>query len=173
MLDIKSIAIEPEPTQASFEPYGRLFRMLMPSLRGVVVHDGYAKLLWASDEWDLGDDPEIVNDAIANALTDPAEFAGILRIDADRAVYSFAVRGEHIEFLGVVSMLARLSGSRTEGRPLQYVRQLVQPALECLRRELSLRSQAWIPRARSWGARARSFIDAGDVVEPNRHRRCG
>ena len=34
-----------------------------------------------------------------------------------------------------------LSHARTEGRPLQYVRQLVQPALECLRRELALRSK--------------------------------
>jgi len=32
-----------------------------------------------------------------------------------------------------------LSGKQTEARPLQTVRQLVQPALECLRRELSLR----------------------------------
>jgi diguanylate cyclase (GGDEF)-like protein len=115
--------------------------MLMPSLRGVVVHDGYSKLLWASEDWDLGEETEIVNDAISNALTDPAEFAGVVRIDADRAVYSFAVRGEHVELLGVVSMLARLSGTRSEGRPLQYVRQLVQPALECLQRELALRSK--------------------------------
>jgi len=41
--------------------------------------------------------------------------------------------------LGVVSLIARLSGKQTEARPLQTVRQLVQPALECLRRELSLR----------------------------------
>jgi diguanylate cyclase (GGDEF)-like protein len=56
-------------------------------------------------------------------------------------VYSFAVRGEHIELLGVISLIARLTGARTEARPLQYVRQLVQPALECLRRELSLRTK--------------------------------
>jgi diguanylate cyclase (GGDEF)-like protein len=142
LLDIKSIAIEGSaPPDTSFEPYGRLFRMLMPSLRGVVVHDGFSNLIWASDDWDLADDHEVVNEAISNALADTAEFAGIARFDADRAVYSFAMRGEHIELLGVVSLLARLSGARTEGRPLQYVRQLVQPALECLRRELSLRSK--------------------------------
>ena len=129
LLDIKSIAIEAStPPDASFEPYGRLFRMLMPSLRGVIVHDGFANLIWASEDWDLADDREVVNEAISNALADTAEFAGIARFDADRAVYSFAMRGEHIELLGVVSLLARLSGARTEGRPLQYVRQLVQPA---------------------------------------------
>ncbi len=142
MLEIKSNAIESPTVDASFDPYGRLLRMLMPSLRGVVVHDGFANLVWASDEWDLADEPEVIKEVIANALSDNSEFAGLVRtLDADTAVYSFAIRGEHIELLGVVSLIARLSGKLTEARPLQTVRQLVQPALECLRRELSLRSQ--------------------------------
>jgi diguanylate cyclase (GGDEF)-like protein len=114
--------------------------MLMPSLCGVVVHDGFANLVWASDESDLAAEPDVIKGAIANALSDTAEFAGWVQIlDADRAVYSFAIRGEHIELLGVVSLIARLSGTQLEARPLQTVRQLVQPALECLRRELTLR----------------------------------
>ena len=142
MLEIKSTAIETPAADASFEPYGRLLRMLMPSLRGVVVHDGFSNLVWASDEWDLSDEPDLIKDTISIALADPAEFAGLVRtLDADRAVYSFAIRGEHIELLGIVSLIARLSGKLTEARPLQTVRQLVQPALECLRRELSLRSK--------------------------------
>jgi diguanylate cyclase (GGDEF)-like protein len=111
-------------------------------LHGVVVHDGFANLVWASDEWDLADEPGLIKGAIANALSDTAEFAGVVRtLDADRAVYSFAIRGEHVDLLGVVSLIARLSGKLIEARPLQTVRQLVQPALECLRRELSLRSR--------------------------------
>src|SRR6202453_2442671 len=142
VLDIKSTAIERPAADASFDPYGRLLRMLMPSLCGVVVHDGFSNLVWASDEWDLAEEPGLIKDAIANALTDAAEFSGIARtLDADRAVYSFAIRGEHIELLGVVSLIGRLSGTQTEPRPLQTVRQLVQPALECLRRELTLRSK--------------------------------
>lgn len=142
MLDIKSNAGESPPADASFEPYARLLRMLMPSLRGVVLHDGFANLIWASDEWDVSENPDVIRDAIANALADSAEFSGVVRtLDADRAVYSFAVRGEHIELLGVVSLIVRLSGTQTEARPLQTVRQLVQPALECLRRELSLRTK--------------------------------
>jgi diguanylate cyclase (GGDEF)-like protein len=142
VLEIKPTAIESPAADASFDPYGRLLRMLMPSLRGVVVHDGFSNLVWASDEWDLADEPDLIKEVIANALSDAAEFAGVVRtLDADRAVYSFALRGEHIELLGVVSLIARLSGKQTEARPLQTVRQLVQPALECLRRELSLRSR--------------------------------
>jgi diguanylate cyclase (GGDEF)-like protein len=142
VLEIKSNAIENPTADASFDPYARLLRMLMPSLRGVVVHDGFSNLVWASDEWDLADEPDVIKDTIENALTDPAEFAGVVRtLDADRAVYCFAIRGEHIELLGIVSLIARLSGTQTEARPLQTVRQLVQPAMECLRRELSLRSK--------------------------------
>ena len=58
----------------------------------MVLHDGFGELLWASDDWDLEEKADLVKDAIANAMTDPAEFPGVVRIDADRAVYSFAVR---------------------------------------------------------------------------------
>jgi diguanylate cyclase (GGDEF)-like protein len=142
VLQVKSTAIVSCAADASFDPYGRLLRMLMPTLCGVVVHDGFSNLVWSSDEWDLADEPGFIKEAIANALVDTAEFAGVVRtLDADRAVYSFAIRGEHIELLGVVSLIARLTGTQTEARPLQTVRHLVQPALECLRRELSLRSK--------------------------------
>ena len=142
VLDIKSNAAETLAADASFDPYGRLLRMLMPSLRGVVVHDGYSNLVWASEDWDLDDEPQLINDAIANALADTTDFPGVARtIDADRVIYAFAVRGEHIEVLGVVSLIARLAGTQLEPRPLHKVRQLVQPALECLRRELTLRAK--------------------------------
>jgi diguanylate cyclase (GGDEF)-like protein len=142
VLSIKPNAVEHPPADASFDPYGRLLRMLMPSLRSVVVHDGFANLMWASDDWNMSDEPGIIQDAIANALSDDSEFAGIARtVDADRVVYSFAVRGEQIELLGVISLVVRLSGTQIEPRPLLTVRQLVQPALECLRREMALRLQ--------------------------------
>src|SRR6202171_1452394 len=140
--NIKIKAPEKPPTDASFEPYGRLLRMLMPSVGSVIVHDGFANLVWSSDEENLADAPAIVKETISNALAEGTEFAGIVRtLDADRVVYSFAVRGEQIELLGIVSMIARLSGKQTDARPLNYVRPLIQPALECLRREMLLRLQ--------------------------------
>jgi len=142
VLDTKSNAAESPAADASFDPYDRLLRMLMPSLRGVVVHDGYSNLVWSSDDWDFEDEPQVIKDAIANALSDSADFPGVARtIDADRVVYAFAVRGEHIDILGVVSLVARLPGTQLEPRPLVKIRQLVQPALECLRRELTLRAK--------------------------------
>jgi diguanylate cyclase (GGDEF)-like protein len=141
VLDTKSVVTESPPTDGSFDSYGRLLRMLMPSLCGIVLHDGFGNQIWASEDCDLAEDPDAVKETIANALADSDEFSGIMRRDADRAVYSFAIRGEHIELLGVVRLVVRFSGTRTEARPLQYVRQLIQPALECLRRELSLRTK--------------------------------
>jgi diguanylate cyclase (GGDEF)-like protein len=142
VLDVESNTVEIPIADISFDPYGRLLRMLMPSLRGVVVHDGFSNLVWASDEWDLSDEPEIIDEAIANALADTSEFPGIARtIDADRVVYAFAMRSDQIELMGVVSLVVRLSGTQIEPRPLQTVRQLVQPALECLRREFALRAK--------------------------------
>ncbi len=110
VLDIKSTVIESAAADASFDPYGRLLRVLMPSLRGVVVHDGFGNLVWTSDEWDLAGEPDLIKHTIANALADAAEFAGVVRtLNADRAAYSFAIRGEHIDLLGVVSLIAQLS----------------------------------------------------------------
>ncbi len=148
------MAIESDAA-ASLDPYGRLLRMLMPSLKGVVVHDGLCEVLWASEDWG-GDGLDVAKDAIANALSDPHEFPGIVHQDADRAVYAFAMRAEQVGSLGVVSLLVRLSGARTEARPLPYIRQLVQPALECLRRELSLRSKLG-SRERDLGVRERDL----------------
>jgi len=142
VLSIKTNAVDRPTLDASFDPYGRLLRMLMPSLRSLVVHDGFANLVWTSDDWNMADEHGLIKEAIANALSDSSEFAGVARtIDADRVVYSFAVRGEQIDLLGVISLVVRISGTQIEPRPLQTVRQLVQPALECLRREMRLRLQ--------------------------------
>jgi diguanylate cyclase (GGDEF)-like protein len=132
----------PASPETSFDPYGRLIRMLMPSLRGIVVHDGFANLLWASDHLNLAEHPQIIKDAIANALGDPEAIPGIVRtLDADSVVYAFAFRAQESELLGVVSLILGLSSTQSEARSLKYVRQLVTPALECMRRELVLRAQ--------------------------------
>src|SRR5580658_5796406 len=103
--------------------------MLMPSLKSVIVHDGLANEIWASDDWDRGNEVELARDAISNALTDSAEFAGVIRMEADRVLYSFAIRSDQVDLVGVVTLEAKLSGTRTEARPLPYVRQLLLPAL--------------------------------------------
>ncbi len=141
MLDAKSVAAVSESNVASFDHYGRLFRMLMPSLKGMVLYDRFGETLWASGDRDAEENADLVKDAIANAVADPSEFPGVVRIDDDRALYSFAVRSERMELLGVVALQTTLTGARSDARSLPYVRQILQPAFECLRRELGLRMQ--------------------------------
>ncbi len=142
VLDTHSAPSGVPAPESPFDPYARLLRMLMPTLAGVVVHDARANLLWQSDEWDLAEHPEVIRGAMAAASGDPGHFGGVSAVlDADRTVYAFAVRGVGGEPLGVISLVARLARAQTEPRPLPTVRQLVQPALECLRRELALQAQ--------------------------------
>jgi diguanylate cyclase (GGDEF)-like protein len=143
--------------ESSLEPYGRLLKMLMPSLRGIAVHDGFANLIWASDDWDASDSEDFIKETIANALADAIEYPAIMRsLDDDRTAYSFAIRGQHIELLGVVSLISNANGNQGAPRTLQYVRQLLQPVLECLKRELALRS-ALGSRDRDLGVRERDL----------------
>jgi len=53
------------------------------------------------DGWEADEQLPVVKDAVTNALSDPAEFAGIVRpLDADRVMYAFTVRGEDCDLLG-------------------------------------------------------------------------
>ena len=143
--------------QTSFDPYGRLLKMLMPSVNAVIVHDGAGKFVWTSDDWQLSQVETLVTEAIAAAHLEDAEYAGIAReFDADYCAYCFAVRSEEADVLGVVTLIARIVGSQGVARPVNYVRQLVQPALECLKRELVLRASLG-SRERDLGTRERDL----------------
>jgi diguanylate cyclase (GGDEF)-like protein len=157
------LGIKTQPTDeqarsgASFEPYGRLLKMLLPSLRGMVVHDGFSNLVWASDDWPVSDELHLVTDAIRNALSDSGEYPAIMQaLNDDLTDYSFVVRGDTAEILGVVSLAVALSGMQTAPRAVAYIRQLVQPVLECMGRELGLRSQLG-SRERDLGVRERDL----------------
>jgi diguanylate cyclase (GGDEF)-like protein len=143
--------------QASFDPYGRLLKMLMPSVNAVIVHDGTGNFVWTSDDWQLSQVETLVTEAVAAAHLEDAEYAGIAReFDADYCAYCFAVRSEEADVLGVVTLIARIVGSQGVARPINYVRQLVQPALECLKRELVLRASLG-SRERDLGTRERDL----------------
>ncbi len=143
--------------QTSFDPYGRLLKMLMPSVNAVIVHNGSGSFVWSSDDWQLTQVEPLVTEAIAAAHLDDSEYAGIAReFDADSCAYCFAVRSEDAAVLGAVTLMARIVGSQGVARPIAYVRQLVQPALECLKRELVLRASLGL-RERDLGTRERDL----------------
>jgi diguanylate cyclase (GGDEF)-like protein len=127
--------------QASFDPYGRLLKMLVPSVQSVVVHDGDAEFLWGTESHYSGEADALIRTAIQQPCDEAQSYPGCFEmLNADDCGYAFAVRGDRRELLGVVTLIARLPASQTEARPASYVLQLVQPALECLKRELALRA---------------------------------
>ena len=107
----------------------------MPSLKGVVVHDGYANLVWASEDWDLGDEVDLVKETIANRPSRiPQEFTGrrAHRRRGPRSCIRSPLRSEQVELLGVVVNLPlqRLAGAQHRGAAAQpTVRQILQSAL--------------------------------------------
>ena len=161
-MDVACPEMQPA-TETSFDSYARLIKVLMPNLQGVAVHNRVPMRIWASADWDVADQDAIAEDAIAQARADSSDYPAVMyTLDSGRAVYAFAVRGERIALLGVVTIAVTLPGTRLEPRPLEYVRKLVQPALECLRRELSLRSELG-SRERDLGVREKDFALMFDI----------
>jgi diguanylate cyclase (GGDEF)-like protein len=158
LLDLKATARDtPERATASFDPYSRLLRMLIPSVRGIAVHDGFANLIWGSEDWSITAERYLVNDAIHNALTDPEQYPAVMQVlNDDLSAYSFALRGSSTELLGLVTLAVGRPSAQAGSRPVSYVRQLVQPVLECLLRELVLRSTLG-SRERDLGVRERDI----------------
>jgi hypothetical protein len=125
----------------SFESYGRLLTLLLPRLRNFAVHDGFANCIWSSPDWNLDDSGEFVRETILAALRDAAETPALGRaIDNDRALYAFALRGDNHEVMAVVCLEVTIQANQREFRPVETLRPFVQPAIECLRRELALRN---------------------------------
>ena len=141
MLPTKESENEEQPTgKTSYESYGRLLTLLLPRLRGFAVHDGFSNSLWSSPDWSADESGDFVRQTISAALQDPAETPALGRaIDNDRALYAFALRAENQEVLAVISLEVAITGSQNSARPVDTLRPFVQPAIDCLRRELILR----------------------------------
>ncbi len=127
----------------SYESYGRLLTLLLPRMRNLAVHDGFANQVWATPDWQVESAGDFVTETISAALQDDAAIPALGRaIDNDRALYSFVLRTDGHEILAVVSLEVTIPPNQGDARPVKALRPFVQPALECLRRELSLRDGA-------------------------------
>lgn len=121
----------------SLDPYGHLLRMLVPRASGIGFYDAGGKTLWTADDYDGPDPRPIVEEALAKAP--PATNAvidGFARDFEGAPAYAFRLRDESGEVIAVATLVTRDG----EDRPLSFIQHLVQPALECLTRELLARS---------------------------------
>ena len=124
-------------TKPNLDPYGQLLRMLMPRAVGIGFYDAKGTALWVADGYD-GPDPTPL---IAQAL-EQIPPATTSRIDGfgqeheGAPAYVFRLRSGEGDLIAVVTLLTRDG----ENRPYGFVQSLVQPALECLQRELETRA---------------------------------
>lgn len=121
----------------SLDPYGQLLRMLVPRASGIAFYDARGTPLWVADGYDGPDPQPVVEQALSQVP--PATTAQIdgFALDFQGApAYTFRLRDDGGRVIAVAVLLIR-DGDR---RPYSFIQHLVQPALECLQRELLARS---------------------------------
>ena len=119
------------------EPYGHLLRMLVPRAVGIAFYDAQAWPLWTCDSYDGPDPQPIVDQALTKApAATTSQIDGFARDFEGAPAYAFRLRDDHGHVIAVAVLLTRDGDSR----PYSFVHNLVQPALECLQRELLART---------------------------------
>jgi diguanylate cyclase (GGDEF)-like protein len=121
----------------NLDPYGHLLRMLMPRALGIGFYDARGAPLWVADGYDGPDPLPLVQAALAKIP--PATTGRIDGFGQDHEgapAYIFRLRDNAGDVIAIVAMLTRDG----EDRPYSLVLSLVQPALECLQRELESRT---------------------------------
>ena len=121
----------------NLDPYGHLLRMLMPRALGVGIYDARGVPLWVAAGYDGPAPLPLVQAALANVP--PATTGRIDGFSQDHEgapAYVFRLRNNEGDVIAIVALLTRDG----ENRPYSFVQSLVQPALECLQRELESRT---------------------------------
>ncbi len=120
----------------NLDPYGQLLRMLMPRALGIGFYDARGLPLWVADGYDGPDPLPLVQAALGKVP--PATTGRIDGFSQDHQgapAYVFRLRNNEGDVIAVATLLTRDG----ENRPYSFVQHLVQPALECLQRELEAR----------------------------------
>ncbi len=120
----------------NLDPYGQLLRMLMPRAHGIGFYDARGVPLWVAEGYDGPGPAPLVAQAlerIPSATT--ARIDGFSQEHEGAPAYVFRLRNGEGEVIAVATLLTRDG----ENRPFGFVHSLVQPALECLLRELEAR----------------------------------
>jgi len=125
----------------NLDPYGHLLRMLMPRAQGIGFYDTHGSPLWIADGYDGPDPLPLVQAALTKVP--PATTARIDGFSQDHQgapAYVFRLRNGEGEVIAIATLLTRDG----ENRPYSFVQHLVQPALECLQRELEARASVGV-----------------------------
>jgi diguanylate cyclase (GGDEF)-like protein len=124
-------------TRPNLDPYGQLLRMLMPRALGIGFYDATGAPLWVADGYDGPDPLPLVQAALESAPpATTARIDGFVQDHQGSPAYVFRLRNSEGDVIAVAALLTR----DAENRPYSFVQSLVQPALECLQRELEARA---------------------------------
>ena len=121
----------------NLDPYGQILRMLMPRALGIGFFDTQGHPLWVADGYDGPDPAPLVQAALANVPpATTGRIDGFIQDHEGAPAYVFRLRNNEGDVIAVATLLTRGG----ENRPYSFVQSLVQPALECLQRELEARA---------------------------------
>ena len=121
----------------TLDPYGQLLRMLVPRAAGMGFYDAAGSLLWFSDDYDGPDPHPVVEEALhKSAPAATGQIDGFSREFHGAPAHVFRMRDDAGRVIAVAVLLSRDG----ENRSHSFIQQLVQPALECLTRELLARN---------------------------------
>ncbi|MBV9696273.1 MAG: GGDEF domain-containing protein, partial [Gammaproteobacteria bacterium] len=120
---------------ARFDPYVRLIRSLLPRTTSIAMFGTAGELVWSTDTMAGPDLINAIDDALLGANTHP-DSPGQLRIlEGNQPVLLCPLRDEAKKLLAMVAVLTRAEERRAP--EFKFSHQLIAPALECLRRELT------------------------------------
>jgi diguanylate cyclase (GGDEF)-like protein len=122
-----------------FSPYAQLVAALLPRATGVTVFDPDGELGWTSEESIGPTARKLVVSSAANALQSTEAGERVQTAQRD-PLYLFWIRNEAGALIAILSVSWR--SGESEQRTFAYVHAMLRPVLECLRRELALRSQS-------------------------------
>ncbi len=129
---------------AFFEPYARLIQVLYPRARGVAVYDATGAAVWQKDG--SAKDSEIDASLAAQVRglvqesSDPEkqELHGTHRLlQGSTPAYLFWLRDERGEPLGIAAVTGKAPGMNAPPPTFAEIEKILQPALQCLARELA------------------------------------
>ncbi len=121
----------------NLDPYGQLLRMLMPRALGIGFYDTKGNPFWVADGYDGPDPTPLVMEALARVPpATTGRIDGFSRDHQGAPAYIFRLRNNEGDVIAVAILLTRDG----ENRPYSFVQSMVQPALECLQRELEARA---------------------------------
>ena len=128
--------IEAQALSTSLDPYGQLFKMVMPRALCISIHDRMGIALWMSDGCDGGELAQLVEEALSNARAgrlDPGDRDGLARSWGGDTAYVFLLR-DGANLIGAVALSC--PDPTSGARPFSLIFGLLRPALQVLNREL-------------------------------------